>query len=258
MTTFLQDPSGTPIHTLDDWRRLAPPKSEHHWVEGRSALKLARAWTTTGTPAIPPELAALLDTHPETRNLVPDQAIPELRIRFDTHRGEPRNADLALLGRAGNRTIALSIEAKADEPFGTTVAGTRKAAARRLTKNPRSAGLKRLDDLLLSLLPPRQPAQPPADTLRYQLLTATAGTLAYARQHDADLAVLVIHEFVTDQTTDPRHQANARDLTAFLHRLAAPFPSSHTTLQGPLPIPGPPLFPGSTPLLIGKAVTRLR
>lgn len=35
---------GQPIRSLDDWRRLAPPKSPHHWVRGRSAQELARAW----------------------------------------------------------------------------------------------------------------------------------------------------------------------------------------------------------------------
>jgi hypothetical protein len=36
--------SGQRIQSLEDWRRLAPPKTDEHWVEGRSALEAARAW----------------------------------------------------------------------------------------------------------------------------------------------------------------------------------------------------------------------
>jgi hypothetical protein len=257
---MLFDSRSNPIHSIADWRRLAPPKHDSQWVEGRSAFELARAWTGGGSPAVPSELTALLASRTATRGLVVERAVPELRIRFDTHPGEPRNADLALLGHVGAHKVGVTVEAKADEPFGATVEATSKAARKRLAGNPRSRGLQRLDDLVRALLPPRGPGQPGVDTLRYQLLTAVAGTLAFAHQHAAETAVLVIHEFVTDRTSDGRHRANARDLTAFVHRLSGvPAPAPLTgTLQGPFTVPGIPLFPRASSLLIGKIVTRRR
>src|SRR5688572_9041652 len=121
---MLRDKNGTPISCLTDWETLAPPKSKTHWVEGRSAYELARAWCGDGPPAVPTELRTLLDSRPETRGLIIEKAIPELRIPFDAHRGEPRNADLALVGQADGGRVAVTIEAKADESFGGTVADT--------------------------------------------------------------------------------------------------------------------------------------
>ncbi len=229
-------------------------------MEGRFAYELARAWTGGGSPAVPAELSALLDSRVRTRGLVVDRAVPELRIRFDSHAGEPRNADLALVGRVGPSRIAVNVEAKADEPFGASIETTRKAARKRLAANPRSRGIQRLDDLVRALLPARGHGQPGADTLRYQLLTAVAGTLAFAHQNAAETAVLVIHEFVTHRTVDSRHQANADDLAAFLHRLsgAAGVDPRAGTLLGPFAVPGPPLFPRAASLLVGKIVTRRR
>jgi hypothetical protein len=149
---------------------------------------------------------------------------------------------------------------KADEPFGDTVAGTLAAALERLVENPRSQGVRRVESLATSLFAVRGKGQPKIASLRYQLLTATAGTLAYSLKHGASLAILVVHEFLTGDTSDERHQKNAADLHAFLTRLAgtATLQPSKPGLLGPFLVPGLPLFAKAPRLLVGKITTRLR
>lgn len=107
--------NGAPINCVEDWKRLAPPKAEGQWVEGRSAFEVAHAWCSTGTPAVPSELQLLLESRSETRGLILDEVMPEHRIPFDGHGGEPRNADLALVGHTSSSKVVIMIEAKAHE-----------------------------------------------------------------------------------------------------------------------------------------------
>ena len=251
---------GQTIKSIDDWKRLAPPKSDYQWVEGRSAFELARAWCGTGTPSIPDGLRALFESRDDTRGLTVDLVTPECRIAFDTRRGEPRNADLAFVGRTASATVAVTIEAKADEPFGATVAQTLADALKRLDSKPSGKGIERVADLVRAILPIRQEGLPEAGGLRYQLLTAAAGSLAYARDTGASVAVLLVHEFVTDQTHDAKHAENARDYDAFLRRLRGVHPDAPETEPGLewLTVPGAPLFAEGSRLLIGKLVTDRR
>jgi hypothetical protein len=250
---------GAPIVSVDDWKRLAPPKAEYQWVPGRSAHELANAWCRGASPTVPTELVRLFESNPAMRGLVVDEAIPEHRIRFDGHGGEPRNADLVLVGHTSSSKVAVTIEAKADEPFGTTVRDALADALERSIENPRSQGVQRVNYLVRALLPPRRKGLPHVGDLRYQLLTAAAGTLAYAAKESASLAVLIVHEFMTDKTRDKRHIENGEDFRRFLHRLGGEEVLSGVSdaLLGPFAVPSSSPFHGAT-FLIGKIVSNCR
>ena len=100
----------------------------------------SHAWIGTGTPSMPSAVRELLESVPATRGLLVEDVHPEHRIPFDARRGEPRNADLAFLGHAARGTVAVTIEGKADEPFGDTVGDTLSAALQRWNDNDRSGG----------------------------------------------------------------------------------------------------------------------
>lgn len=114
---------------------------------------------------------------------------------------------------------AICVEAKADEPFGRTVAEElQEARNRRGTRFP-----ERLDWLTSSLL--GIPAFTDAErlelsgavaALRYQLFTAVAGTLIEAQAREATTAILLIHEFRTQATVDAKLEDNAEALNRFL------------------------------------------
>ena len=119
--------------------------------------------------------------------------------------------------------------------------------------------MRRVEDLVRGLLPSRTKGLPHLGVLRYQLLTAVAGTLAYAAMEGASLAVLIVHEFVTDKTSDKRHAKNAEDYNRFLHRFTGNAISNGASheLVGPVALPDSSPFRG-VPLLIGKVVSNCR
>ena len=92
---------GRTIANLADWEKLAGPKIASQWVEGRSAYEVANAWCGLQGPAVPVDFRRLLESRKETAGLEIDEVLPEHRIRFDNNAGEPRDADLAIIGRVG-------------------------------------------------------------------------------------------------------------------------------------------------------------
>lgn len=246
-----------PITSFDEWASHAPPKGgDRQWADGRSAKELARAWCGPGGPAVPEEVATALRSHPDLAGLRIVEMTPEARVRFDKRRGEPRNADLAGTAEHRDGLAVVHVEGKADETFGQSVRDVR-AAAQAIREGNKSTGApERVHDLLTSLLPPGTDA----DSLRYQLLTAVAATLADARDRAATVAVLVIHEFVTDRTRDDRHRDNANDLDSFVSAISggsfSRLPAG--TAVGPIRVPGTPLIDAPVALYLVKAERRTR
>jgi hypothetical protein len=253
---------GSEIRTVTKWFDLAPPKKGHdHWVEGRSAFECARAWCPQNAdPGVPSEVGEVFASHPHTRGAAVRWATPEHQIRFDRLRGEPRNADIAALADHPTGLVAITIEAKADEPFDNLVRDVLLRAVKDIAEDKRTNLVSRVQQLAASILPPGTANTRSLGELRYQLLTGVAGTLAFAREHKADRAVFIVHEFVTDLTDDAKHKANADDLDAFVTRLTSGAIRSVPAgvLRGPLSISGRPLFEACPPLYLGKALRNCR
>ena len=248
-----------PLVDLEDWRVRAKPKSPSQWKDFRSAKEAAKHWLGA-FPALPADLSSTLRSHSDFSDIVEWSAEPEVQLRFDKRRGEPRNTDLLVLARDAMGPFVVAVEAKADEPFDRPIAKVVEDARKRLAANPRSGGLARIADLVASLLPSAADHAERDVELRYQLFTAAAGVLAYAENHGIHRAVLYVQEFVTPETTDDNHRVNGDDLNRWLHRVSAGAHSSISdrTLVGPISIPGAPLFAGRAALYVGKAQVRLR
>jgi hypothetical protein len=250
----------SPIESIEDWKRHAPPKAAHHWDEGHSAFELARAWCGGGAAAVPPEVLRILDSRAETRGAILTSAEPECCLHFDQLGGEPRNADLAITALRDGEPIAIAVEAKADESYGELTSQALAASVERALAQDHSNGLLRIEQLARALLPPHRRGLPRLGRLRYQLLTAAAGALALAQKTHAAVAVMLVHEFVTKKTTDAKHVSNHRDLEAFVLRLSDGLLASVATDQliGPFVVPGLPLFAKPAKLFIGKSTRNLR
>lgn len=252
--------NGATIWALEDWRRLTPPKGrDKHWVPGRSALEVAKAWCGEDGPCVPTEVATLLRSHPDFRNVTLERAFPERQIPFDELPGEPRNADLAIAARDEHGVIAITVEGKADESFDRPVRLVLAAAARRIAEDQATRAIDRVESLSAAILPRWREGFAHLGVLRYQLLTAVAGSLAWARELSAERAVLVVHEFVTERTSDTRHAQNAADLDRFVHRLTE---GAHASLAkgaliGPIMVHGNARLP-RVPLDIGRAERNIR
>jgi hypothetical protein len=110
--------------------------------------------------------------------VVVERAFPEHQIRFDDLRGEPRNADLAIEARDRAGIVGITIEGKADETFDRSVTAVLQAGIQRIAADERTGAIVRVEALANALLPPWRAGVSHLGDLRYQLLTAIAGTLA--------------------------------------------------------------------------------
>ena len=244
----------SPVATLGQWFELAGPKGrEAQWVDGRSAKECARAWLEEpGT--VPREIAQLLQQL-DGGPLVVSRVEPEALLTFDGH-GGPRNADIAMWASDTHGPVAITVEAKADESFDKLLPEVLATALERRIQLPASGALTRATELALALFGPRGKGEPGLDRMRYQLMTAIAGTLAMAQRHNASRAALLVHEFHSAQTSRAKLKSNAKDLDVFVKRLSrgAVTAVEPGVLYGPFTVPGAPLFAEPASLYVGKAI----
>ncbi|HWL64245.1 MAG TPA: hypothetical protein VNQ32_15725 [Steroidobacteraceae bacterium] len=104
-----------------------------------------------------------------------------------------------------------------------------------------------------------EPEREPWASLRYQLLTAVAGTALRARRDGASRAVLIIHEFHGSKTAAPLVERNAADLGALLGLMngGKEVALASGRLAGPWGVQAEPGPDGAVQLLVGKAITTL-
>jgi hypothetical protein len=218
-------------------------------------MELARAWFRTAEPSCPAEVLALLATHPLTEGLELVDGRPEHVTPLPEH-GEGRHHDLWLRSRVRGEPVTICIEAKGDEPFGEPIGRQLRVARKRQPQT----GVPARARTLLRLLFGRDchPEAAPWNGLRYQLLTALAGTVIQAANDDARLGVLIVHEFRAPIADARKLALNQQDLDAFLALLmpgTAPLEAGR--LMGPIEIAPNELTPNGLHLLVGKLVVEL-
>lgn len=256
--TIMKD--GVELLSLRDWQEKAGPKSKDQWKQGRSAMEVARAWLEGGGTELPIEVSTAILAHPNFGCIQSWLAVPEAKLRFDDFPGEPRNSDLVVYAADSHGPYIIGVEAKADEPFDTTVADKLAEAVERYIENSRSNGVRRIEQLAVAMLGLRRPGDPPLKKIRYQLLTACAGALCEAEREQCTRALMLVHEFVTDETDDAKHGINQADLDIFIKRVShgtvTTVPSG--TICGPFKVPGKPLLRENVELFVGKVSRNIR
>jgi hypothetical protein len=239
------------IITVDDWFRFSPPKMGiRHWKDGRSAKELAKAWLETGKPKMPQELENILQSHPLTRNFVPEFVIPEYVTSLDNFFGGQRNHDLIISGLSDDKKVLVSVEAKADEPFGELICNVG-------SKNPNSKIPQRLELLKNSIF--GRTTDDVIGNVRYQLLTGVAGALIEAKNRGAGISVFIVHEFISKALDYKKIDQNLDDFEYFVRILSRKTDwliqsDELIEIDG---IPGGEFVPGDIKLLIGKTQTIL-
>lgn len=156
-----------------DWRRaLADPATQ--WRDGFSAKAVARSWEHA--QAVPPEIAALLG-----RQVALQLAIAEHKVALPGGQAASQCDVFALL-EADGQQVAMTVEAKVDEPFGPLLGDWRKGAS--AGKAARLAAICAVLDL-----------PDPPDALRYQLFHRTAAAVLEARRFRRPVAAMVVQSF---------------------------------------------------------------
>ena len=240
------------IRSVEDWFAYAPPKmGVRHWKDWRSAKELAKAWFRGQSACAPEELRRLL----EGKFGSPIEFIEakaECVIELDDFPGEHRNCDVVMC-RVGLQSLAVDVEAKADEPFGKSTVGN--YYDQRITsKSNVPARIEQLSLALFGRLPDETIRR-----LRYQLVHSAAATLTEASANRAQLGLLLVHEFRSASLRPKMIKQNATDWIAFVQA----FPELATAriennqILGPVRVPGGGRVP-NVPLYLGKLVTELK
>jgi len=240
-------------HPIADWRGWTLPKAEYHWRAGRSAMELARAWFTSPVPICPPEVESLLESHPLTAVVALTEGWPEYVTPLP-ERGAGRSHDLLLVGCRDGCGVVVSVEAKVDEPFGERIGDYWHSA--RKSKKPTRAP-ERIEALVSMVFGSgTRPDAKPWSLLRYQLLTAVAGTAIEAAHRKSDTAVLIIHEFITHSADPAKVADNGQDLSDFVSVLLSQDsdPVQPGRLYGPAMLVADKNLSRAVNVLIGKAV----
>ena len=208
--------NGKEIYTNGGWFRAAPPEGKSkQWVPCFSASELADYFLRyKGT--VPPEI----DSYLTSIGIKADSflAIPEYTTRLEKEgfgAGKARQHDLLI--KSLDREVVIGLEAKARETLDDYV--TKKNIS---TENRK----KRYIGLCEKLLGKRFEE---CTNIRYQLLSAAAGTLIEADKNGSDKAVLLIILFNTPVVDKDHIELTKNDVRSFVNCLQSNKNGSYKT-----------------------------
>jgi hypothetical protein len=207
----VEDLDGKEIASLEGWATLyAKPRRSHQWKQHRSAYSVAKfVLDHDGGEVMQERLSEALN-----RNIRLERAIPEYEVRFDQY-GRGRVHDLGVFGRSDSgQSVFVGVEAKVDESFGPSVKEAYLAAKAKQIAGVSTNAPARIEQLLSRHFGAPEPAM---FDIRYQLLYATAGTLAV----EADLHVLYVIVFQTPLYNETIGAENYRDYIDFMEKVGA-------------------------------------
>lgn len=205
----IENSSGREIRTFEDWAALYDtPRERKKWKEHRSAWSVADfVMNRDGVNQLLTRLAGVVGG-----GVTVDRVVPEFEQRFDRY-GQGRVHDLGIFGHAADgRSVFIGVEAKVDETFGGTVHDSYlQSKANQITGTSTNAPA-RIEQLLAMHF-----AEPDISMfdVRYQLLYATAGTLAA----NADVSVLHVVVFKTPLYDESVGANNYRDYVHFVNKV---------------------------------------
>jgi hypothetical protein len=213
-------------------------------------MELARAWFHTGCLSCPQELQDLLRSHALTNGCEFLEGQPEFVTPLP-ERGEGRNHDLWLRASCLAGPVTICIEAKADEVFGDLVGDAITSAKRRSANTGLPARVTALIEMLVGQK--SNPEDLPWRNLRYQLITAFAGTAIQAARDGSGTAVLVVQEFRGNHLDIALQEQNDTDLRSFLNSIAPHIgPLQPGALVGPIIVKSSDHLSTDINLLVGK------
>ena len=239
------DPKDT-VCSLEEWYSKCPPqRKDLHWQPDHSAMETAKLWLR----GIPKEFLEIL----RNRDLEIEFCAPELNTRFDKYKGNVRNHDLLIIAKdKKDEIIVVSIESKVDEPFDKTIGPYLKAIKRKKENRENSNADYRIEDLRKAILP--QVDNIVFESLKYQLVTAVAGTLREAKIQGTKKAIFLVQTLKTSNMNEGKNRKNQRDLDHFMEVISnGKYQNIHENdLFGSFKFTGNQFIPDNVELWIGK------
>lgn len=236
---------GPEIRTLADWKRHASTKGK--WADHFSAKELARLWLTgDGARHIEGRLAGVMP------GLRIQHAVAEARSRFDRWPGGVRNHDVLALGSWDGGQAIIGVEGKVNESLDAKLSAKYEVAQTRKRKHLNSNLDLRVDGLLAVLLGKHYADDPKLADLRYQVLSALAGTVAEASETTTAAAV-VIHLIDTPQAKPEKSRETRTAVDDFANVAGLPIEE----VVGPIVVKAPIMHaPAGLPLYLTVIETR--
>lgn len=246
---------GMPITSVEDWAAAVSGPALGRWKSGDPAHDLALAWCPPGeSPALPPELEALLDTPPELGRLEVLRAEPEA-----LEPGVP-GARLRMEARSDRGLTSVHVMAWGEAPFGPRVEAELRTAVQAIARDVDSDRVETVRSLARTLLSPSDdhglepgpgqgisPALEPLGTLRWELLRQVGEARTQALEAGMERVLFVVHEIVSlGATRESRRRNNREDLDRFVRRLSggAIARLQRGVVAGPVALPGVELYLG--------------
>lgn len=190
------------IKTIDDWFSECPPKQKNiHWKDGRSAKELAR-YLTMMLPKIPLELYNIVSKYStmDQITVAPEYVTSFVKKGFGS--GEGRNHDSLIL----MKDAVIGIEAKADEGLDKYYLNIKIDD----TLNHRLRYLGLYKALFNDHIDGK---------VRYQLVSASVGTILETIDRGKPNAVLLIITFLKDGCYDmEKVKSNYNDIDYFVNK----------------------------------------
>lgn len=192
------------ITNYEEWFLYAPPKNGIlHWKDYRSAKEHAK-YMTSSNPYLPSELNEIISKYTSNNKCI---CYAEHVTNLEANNlgsGEGRNHDSLLVFD----DLIVGIEAKAEETFGV------ECAKIKLDSNNQKArynGISREiygDDIINH------------KAIRYQLLSATIGTLIEAKNRNINKALLLVITYNSDKLSQINVDNNSNDLKVYIDSLS--------------------------------------
>lgn len=210
---YYQDPN--PIKDFNDWDGVFSNHKSKDWKPCRSAYSLAEYMMQhdgfnqvikMASNAIGDSITAI------------DTATIEDQVAFDAFYHK-REHDLTIVAQtASKKSVFIGIEAKVDEPFGNDTVENYRTDS--VIKNSNSKVPERISDLRKYV--PQETSDADFGKLRYQLLTATAGTLcAKDNNNDYDYYIFMVLVFKTKSYDQDRGDENKKDFNSYIDAMQA-------------------------------------
>jgi hypothetical protein len=177
------NPVYVPAKDLANWRALLAQPGKH-WKENHSAMAIAKAWHyANGFPA---SVAAVFEAAGEPfASLVPLLILPEHKVNLPGGKRASQN-DVWILASHKNGLASITVEGKVAESFGDTLDVWQRRAS--------DGKKKRLESLAHTIGLPRDLP----GTVRYQLLHRSASALIEAKRFKANIALMIVHSFSSE------------------------------------------------------------
>lgn len=168
----------------EDWFRVAPPKKkEAQWKDGFSAKELAKFVTNNNEQFSVLISKIVKDCFGRVSTQFTGEPEKDTPLPPKTSHG-PRNHDLLLY----NDDLVIGIEAKVDEEYGDSISNEYEKAESQDKKD-------RINWLTETIIPGCSYEDDKVKGLRYQLFTATAGTLLEAYKKGLNRCIVLVLSF---------------------------------------------------------------